>query len=286
MQGRREAGECDGAGRRCVLLDECDMHCPVRAWWLAELTSAVDWVDDPDAFGGESGRVVGAFFRKHCVVGSASGQQLHEQNVALAIAFVFQLVRGAAGRCKLGSDGEEELACLRGDVGCELVVVGRCHETGSIACHQAGDCVRRCDVADIEMISDTHAALDQCGDLFRADPVGSNMVAAALSPTVDFELWRVAEAGRTVGAAFRAGPTCMLSEMTTIAALCIADELPIEQVAKRWIVASDPDEAVEKVKQYTDAGLNHLVFHAPGHDQKRFLELFEKDLAPRLRALG
>ena len=43
----------------------------------------------------------------------------------------------------------------------------------------------------------------------------------------------------------------------------LADELPIEQVAKRWIVASDPDEAVEKVKFYTDAGLNHLVFHAP-----------------------
>ncbi|NDK88953.1 glucose-6-phosphate dehydrogenase (coenzyme-F420) [Gordonia desulfuricans] len=65
----------------------------------------------------------------------------------------------------------------------------------------------------------------------------------------------------------------------------LADELPIEQVAKRWIVASDPDEAVEKVKFYTDAGLNHLVFHAPGHDQRRFLENFESDLAPRLRKL-
>ncbi|QLY30741.1 glucose-6-phosphate dehydrogenase (coenzyme-F420) [Nocardia huaxiensis] len=65
-----------------------------------------------------------------------------------------------------------------------------------------------------------------------------------------------------------------------------ADALPIEQIAKRWIVASDPDQAVEQIKQYTDAGLNHLVFHAPGHDQKRFLELFERDLAPRLRALA
>ncbi len=65
-----------------------------------------------------------------------------------------------------------------------------------------------------------------------------------------------------------------------------ADELPIEQVAKRWIIASDPDEAVEKVKQYVDAGLNHLVFHAPGHDQRRFLELFRTDLEPRLRRLG
>lgn len=66
----------------------------------------------------------------------------------------------------------------------------------------------------------------------------------------------------------------------------LADELPIEQVAKRWIVASDPDEAVEKVKFYTDCGLNHLVFHAPGHDQRRFLANFEKDLAPRLRKLS
>ena len=65
-----------------------------------------------------------------------------------------------------------------------------------------------------------------------------------------------------------------------------ANELPIEQVAKRWIVASDPDEAVEKVGEYVKYGLNHLVFHAPGHDQRRFLELFEKDLAPRLRKLG
>ena len=31
-----------------------------------------------------------------------------------------------------------------------------------------------------------------------------------------------------------------------------ADALPIEQVAKRWIVASDPDEAVAKVGQYVD----------------------------------
>ncbi|MEU6563531.1 glucose-6-phosphate dehydrogenase (coenzyme-F420) [Nocardia nova] len=64
-----------------------------------------------------------------------------------------------------------------------------------------------------------------------------------------------------------------------------ADALPIEQIAKRWIVASDPDQAVELIKPYLDAGLNHLVFHAPGHDQRRFLDLFARDLAPRLRAL-
>lgn len=64
-----------------------------------------------------------------------------------------------------------------------------------------------------------------------------------------------------------------------------ADALPIEQIASRWIVGSDPDVVVEQIKQYVDAGLNHLVFHGPGQDQRRFLELFERDLAPRLRAL-
>ncbi len=63
------------------------------------------------------------------------------------------------------------------------------------------------------------------------------------------------------------------------------DELPIEQVASRWIVSSDPDEAVEKIKPYVDAGFSHLVFHGPGHDQDRFLSVFARDVMPRLRAL-
>lgn len=63
-----------------------------------------------------------------------------------------------------------------------------------------------------------------------------------------------------------------------------ADALPIEQIASRWIVGNDPDTVVAAIREYVDAGLNHLVFHAPGQDQRRFLELFERDLAPRLRA--
>jgi len=66
----------------------------------------------------------------------------------------------------------------------------------------------------------------------------------------------------------------------------LADELPIEQVAKRWIVASDPDEAVAQIKPYRDAGLNHLVFHGPGHDQERFLTQFAEDVLPTLRTLA
>ncbi|MFT3660931.1 MAG: glucose-6-phosphate dehydrogenase (coenzyme-F420) [Gordonia sp. (in: high G+C Gram-positive bacteria)] len=66
----------------------------------------------------------------------------------------------------------------------------------------------------------------------------------------------------------------------------LADELPIEQVAKRWIVASTPDEAIAQIKPYVDAGLNHLVFHNPGADQRRFLEAFTAEVVPGLRELA
>lgn len=66
----------------------------------------------------------------------------------------------------------------------------------------------------------------------------------------------------------------------------LADELPIEQVAKRWIVASDPDEAVAGLAPYIEAGFTHLVFHGPGQDQERFLTQFAEDVVPRLRELG
>jgi len=62
-----------------------------------------------------------------------------------------------------------------------------------------------------------------------------------------------------------------------------ADALPIEKIASRWIVGSDPDEVVERIREYAAIGFTDLVFHAPGHDQRRFLEVFERDLAPRLR---
>lgn len=65
-----------------------------------------------------------------------------------------------------------------------------------------------------------------------------------------------------------------------------ADALPIEVVAKRWIVASDPDEAIEQIRFYTDLGFNHLVFHAPGHDQSRFVKFFSEQVMSGVRDLG
>jgi coenzyme F420-dependent glucose-6-phosphate dehydrogenase len=64
----------------------------------------------------------------------------------------------------------------------------------------------------------------------------------------------------------------------------LADQLPLERAAKRWIVSTDPQEHVEKIRRYVDMGFRHLVFHAPGPDQSRFLKLYAEQVLPRLRA--
>jgi coenzyme F420-dependent glucose-6-phosphate dehydrogenase len=63
----------------------------------------------------------------------------------------------------------------------------------------------------------------------------------------------------------------------------LADALTAERAASRWIVSTDPDEHVERIKPYLDLGFTHCIFHAPGTDQRRFLELYARDVLPRLR---
>ncbi len=63
----------------------------------------------------------------------------------------------------------------------------------------------------------------------------------------------------------------------------LAAELPVERAASRWIVSSDPDEHIEKIRPYVELGFSHLVFHAPGPDQERFLRLYAAQILPKLR---
>jgi coenzyme F420-dependent glucose-6-phosphate dehydrogenase len=62
-----------------------------------------------------------------------------------------------------------------------------------------------------------------------------------------------------------------------------ADALPLDRAASRWIVSSDPDEQVERIRPYVELGFTHLVFHAPGPDQARFLKLYAERVMPLLR---
>jgi coenzyme F420-dependent glucose-6-phosphate dehydrogenase len=71
----------------------------------------------------------------------------------------------------------------------------------------------------------------------------------------------------------------------------IEDPIEMERVAKanvdqapsRFICSDDPEEVVEKIRVYVELGFDELLLHAPGHDQRRFLEQFREDVLPLLR---
>ena len=57
----------------------------------------------------------------------------------------------------------------------------------------------------------------------------------------------------------------------------------LDRAHTRFIVSDNPAECVEKILWYVGLGFDHLVFHAPGDDQARFLEQFSEDVLPLLR---
>jgi coenzyme F420-dependent glucose-6-phosphate dehydrogenase len=71
----------------------------------------------------------------------------------------------------------------------------------------------------------------------------------------------------------------------------VEDPIELERLAyenpgiaqRRFIVSDDPAEVVERIGDYVELGFRELVFHAPGHDQRRFLEQFAADVVPGLR---
>jgi coenzyme F420-dependent glucose-6-phosphate dehydrogenase len=64
----------------------------------------------------------------------------------------------------------------------------------------------------------------------------------------------------------------------------LAAALPLDRAASRWIVSADPEVQVDKIRPYVELGFTHLVFHAPGPDQARFLKLYAEQVLPLLRS--
>ena len=57
----------------------------------------------------------------------------------------------------------------------------------------------------------------------------------------------------------------------------------LDKAHTRFIVSTDPDEHVARIREYVDWGFTHLVFHFPGQDQERAMRLYARDVLPRLR---
>jgi coenzyme F420-dependent glucose-6-phosphate dehydrogenase len=67
----------------------------------------------------------------------------------------------------------------------------------------------------------------------------------------------------------------------------LADALPLEWAASRWIVSIDPDEQVERVRSYVELvelGFRHPVFRARAGPGQIPPSLYSEQVIPRLRA--
>ncbi len=60
-------------------------------------------------------------------------------------------------------------------------------------------------------------------------------------------------------------------------------ETVADQAHRRWLVSSDPEEHLEQIRPYIELGFTHLIFHAPGDDQSRFMQLYSKQILPKIR---
>ena len=52
---------------------------------------------------------------------------------------------------------------------------------------------------------------------------------------------------------------------------------------RRWLVSDSVEEHLEQLAPYLDLGFTHLVFHAPGDDQRRFIDTYAAEVLPRIR---
>ena len=62
----------------------------------------------------------------------------------------------------------------------------------------------------------------------------------------------------------------------------LAQMVTEDQVAESIPCGPDPEPVLEQVRQYLDAGFDHLYFHQVGPDQEGFLEFATRELLPRL----
>jgi coenzyme F420-dependent glucose-6-phosphate dehydrogenase len=57
----------------------------------------------------------------------------------------------------------------------------------------------------------------------------------------------------------------------------------LDQAPSRFICSDDPQEVADRIGGYADLGFDELLLHAPGVDQKRFLDEFSEDVLPLMR---
>ena len=106
----------------------------------------------------------------------------------------------------------------------------------------------------VDAIDDASRGLEACGDLFRADPIGSSPVTITLYPGRSSELLRVHHDGQTIGAAVSEATgtdtaSYTLTPLGPGAAAALADELPID---RRIRLVGPPSDVAKVAGRWSD----------------------------------
>jgi 2-methylisocitrate lyase-like PEP mutase family enzyme len=57
-------------------------------------------------------------------------------------------------------------------------------------------------------------------------------------------------------------------------------------VAEAVLCGADPDRHLEKIREYVEAGFDHIYVHQVGPDQETFFRFYEREIIPRLDAVA
>ncbi len=55
-----------------------------------------------------------------------------------------------------------------------------------------------------------------------------------------------------------------------------------EDISELVVCGSDPDEHIETIREYVDAGFDHIAIHQIGPDQAEFVEFYEEEVLPAI----
>ena len=65
----------------------------------------------------------------------------------------------------------------------------------------------------------------------------------------------------------------------------VAELVDEERVCERVLCSADPDAHLVKIREFVDAGFDHVHVHQVGADQETFFRLYEREVLPRAREL-
>ena len=62
----------------------------------------------------------------------------------------------------------------------------------------------------------------------------------------------------------------------------MAELVTEDAIAEEIVCGPDPEDHVETIREYADAGYDHVCIHQVGPDQEGFLRFYEREVIPQL----